>query len=433
MADPAPAVGPSRLQVTQAPSFAIEKIVVEGVRHGSEKVVVSELLLTLGSAYTEAQLREALHRVKRLPFVVDADFSLRKGSERGRFELVVTVAEAWPVFFGGSLAVAGDDDSYSDTEWFALATPQVGVRAFFGGQNEVSATLTGFATAERFDSSGLLLDASYRHHNLFGHHVVGTLFLRTPQTLRRGQEIGASLGVPLSRASTLDAGFSRNEVTFEPLAFSGGSSNTTRRGVLAFRRDSTDDPFTARSGSRLLSELSYSTTSSKATRPFPPFGNPGTPGSAEVWNHDSTGQGLGGSLAGRRYWPLSPRSSFGLGLSLSAAWDSFDTTGTSGEQVQRWSYEGRSGSSLVDAEVLRTLPRLSRGLTEFWWSAKATLGARFSRVELASGDVQPPYPVIETRSLSAGVSFSLAARGRWGIARLELLWNHDFRPSIEQR
>lgn len=75
-------------------SFLIEKIVVEGVGHGSEKIVAAETLLRLGSSYTEPQLREALQRVERLPFVVQADFSLRRGSERGRFELV-TIPEPY--------------------------------------------------------------------------------------------------------------------------------------------------------------------------------------------------------------------------------------------------------------------------------------------------------------------------------------------------
>ncbi len=85
----------------------IEKIVVEGVRHGSEKIVAAETLLTPRQAYSEAQLQQALHRVERLPFVVEAGFSLRRGSERGRHELVITVTEAMPVFFGRSFEVGG--------------------------------------------------------------------------------------------------------------------------------------------------------------------------------------------------------------------------------------------------------------------------------------------------------------------------------------
>lgn len=434
-AAPAVAVAPSVQPVT----FVIERIVVEGVRHGSEKIVLSELLLTLGAAYTEAQLREALHRVKRLPFVVEADLSLRKGSERGRFELVVSVSQAWPLFFGGSLAVAGADDVYSDTEWFALATPQLGVRAFFGGQNEISATVTGFATSERFESSDALLDLTYRHHDLLGRHVVGTLFLRTPQTLRRGYEVGASIGVPLSRMSTLDLSVLRNDVTYEwqctwcEPSVDVRSGTVTHRGFIGLRRDSTDDPFVPRQGMRLQSELSLAAGIGTASRPWAPFADLTPPVSPENWSYDSTSQAVGVSLAVRRYWPLSPRTSLGLGLTLNGSLDSSDTTATSGEQRLTSSVQGWSGGSLLEGELLRTLPGLSRGLTEFWWSARVTLGARVNRFELESGNIQLPYHVTETRYSDVGLTFSLAARGRWGIARLEFLWNHDLRPSYEQR
>ncbi len=97
----APGVSVSAADLS-APTFVIEKIVVEGVRHGSEKIVAAETLLTPGETYSEAQLQQALHRVERLPFVVQAELSLRRGSERGRFELLIAVTEAKPVFYGGT-------------------------------------------------------------------------------------------------------------------------------------------------------------------------------------------------------------------------------------------------------------------------------------------------------------------------------------------
>ena len=50
------------------PTFVIEKIVVEGVHHGSERIVAAETLLAIGRGYTETQLQQALpsHRAASL-------------------------------------------------------------------------------------------------------------------------------------------------------------------------------------------------------------------------------------------------------------------------------------------------------------------------------------------------------------------------------
>lgn len=78
--------------------FLIETITVEGVgREAARGIIVAESLLQEGESYSEDELRKAVYRVKRLPFVVEADFSLKKGSERGAYELVITVEETKPV------------------------------------------------------------------------------------------------------------------------------------------------------------------------------------------------------------------------------------------------------------------------------------------------------------------------------------------------
>ncbi|MFQ5524671.1 MAG: hypothetical protein ACE5GX_00285 [Thermoanaerobaculia bacterium] len=81
-----------------SPMFFIEKITVEAPRLSPE-IVLSESLLREGRTYTEDDLREAVHRINRLPFVLLAEFSLRKGSERGRFELVIQIYETRRWFF----------------------------------------------------------------------------------------------------------------------------------------------------------------------------------------------------------------------------------------------------------------------------------------------------------------------------------------------
>lgn len=80
--------------------FFIESITVEETRALSAEIVISESRLLEGREYTESELRDAIHRIKRLPLVLDAEFTLRKGSARGLYDLRVTVRETRLWFWG---------------------------------------------------------------------------------------------------------------------------------------------------------------------------------------------------------------------------------------------------------------------------------------------------------------------------------------------
>jgi hypothetical protein len=72
------------LQAQEEPArFLLEMITVEGPREAAGRIIEAETLLRAGQSYTEADLGQAVARVQRLPFVLDADFSLRKGSALG--------------------------------------------------------------------------------------------------------------------------------------------------------------------------------------------------------------------------------------------------------------------------------------------------------------------------------------------------------------
>ena len=79
--------------------FLIERITVEGTKEAAANIVRSETLLRAGDSYSEGQLRQAIYRIHRLPFVLDASFSLRKGSRRGAYELVIEVQPARWFFY----------------------------------------------------------------------------------------------------------------------------------------------------------------------------------------------------------------------------------------------------------------------------------------------------------------------------------------------
>src|SRR5688572_9758135 len=106
-------VVPAAAQAPEPARFLLESIVVEGVqRDAPREIVAGESLLKPGNEYTEQELREAVYRIKRLPFMVDADFSLRKGSERGTYELVILVKETSVLFYSAQIAGGYSEDVF---------------------------------------------------------------------------------------------------------------------------------------------------------------------------------------------------------------------------------------------------------------------------------------------------------------------------------
>lgn len=84
----------------EARDLLIESVTVEGAKRTSPELIVAESLLETGRSYSEVELQAAVRRIQRLPFILDTRFSLRKGSQRGAYELVIAVVETRTFFFG---------------------------------------------------------------------------------------------------------------------------------------------------------------------------------------------------------------------------------------------------------------------------------------------------------------------------------------------
>ncbi len=79
-----------------APAFFIETITVEGA--SSARIVVAESRLREGQIYGEPELRDAMARIQRLPFVLWTDFRLAKGSAVEKYVLVISIKQMKPLF-----------------------------------------------------------------------------------------------------------------------------------------------------------------------------------------------------------------------------------------------------------------------------------------------------------------------------------------------
>lgn len=154
------------LLAQEAPSFLIERIDVRGARFASERVVAREALLTPGRSYTEPQLRAALSRINRLPFVLDSTFALERGSDRGAYVLVVSIVETKPLFVEADSVTEKNRHSSPDTHNEEYI--RSGVRGFIGGSSLVHLSTD-------FDDN---YEAGITQYNLFGRPGYVTLNLR---------------------------------------------------------------------------------------------------------------------------------------------------------------------------------------------------------------------------------------------------------------
>jgi hypothetical protein len=126
----------------QEPRFFIQSIAVDGLRYASETVVVTESHLRVGNEYSESDLRDAIARITRLPFVFDASFALEKGSVRDTYVLRILLRENKPLF--GSIDWSHSRISGLEDEEGTRLTERhvvVGGRWFVGGNGLIHGTV----------------------------------------------------------------------------------------------------------------------------------------------------------------------------------------------------------------------------------------------------------------------------------------------------
>lgn len=194
------------------PSFFIERIEVREHHRVSPDVVIAESRLSPGRTYSEAELRDAARRLSRLPFLLSVDFSLEKGSERGKYILVLALNETKPFFYRLDLVpyladVQGTaDPDYQDRPASSGGNELgLGFRWFVGRRG---AAHVGFALSREdraFTREYAAISAGYTQYDLFGTRAFLTLNLKKPI---EGRDTGllspqAVLGVPLSSNQTL--------------------------------------------------------------------------------------------------------------------------------------------------------------------------------------------------------------------------------------
>lgn len=294
-------VVPATAQTPEPARFLLESIVVEGVqRDAPRQIVVGESLLKPGNEYTEQELREAVYRIKRLPFVVDAAFSLRKGSERGTYELVVTVKETSVFFYSASAGglYNGNNGLFQDEDhisWGAGGT--AGARWFVGSQGLV------FGTVHAFDERGVeSAQVGYTRYNLFGRGGFATVGLATnvDGDAGDGYQSSLSLGIPIAGNHSIRVDLSTQQLDFG--RFAGASfERESYAADVAWIYDTTDDPLFPSTGSKVTGSVGYDMFRDEIGDIL--FGR--VVSRAEYYQT---------ALNGRHHWALTPRQSIGADL-----------------------------------------------------------------------------------------------------------------------
>lgn len=147
------------------PSWFLETIEWVNANYTSESLLAVHARLQPGKEYSERELSRAMVRIQQLPWIVSARFALRKGSERGRYRLVITLEETSLFFLDASGLSRHREGGDSDDLFLGLA----GFRYFAGRYTlfygSVSPLPQGTAKQEPNRVGGRL---GLSHFNVFG-------------------------------------------------------------------------------------------------------------------------------------------------------------------------------------------------------------------------------------------------------------------------
>ncbi len=382
---------PAAAQTPDPPRFLLESIVVEGVqRDAVREIVAAESLLQPGREYSEQELREAVYRIKRLPFVLDAEFALRKGGERGSYQLVITVEETRLVFFSADAGGVYDGDYDNDfpgeerVDWGASVT--AGGRWFVGSQGLV------FGSVQGFDGVGPTgAQMGYTRYNLFGRGGFASVALSTDISDETDGDMyvgSISTGIPIVGNHSLRA----NLNWFKSNDELSGSSFRNESGTLglAWIYDTTDDPLFPASGVRAVGGAQYGEDESEFEDPF--FGD-----------FRRSSRSFGAHLGGTRYWALTHRQS--VSADIGGTWNRFGDD-SSDPNVEAWTLVSGLGYSLDLWGFAKT-----ERIGDFRWENNLWITSSDSDSEFSRG-----------RFTDGRLTTSLVFRNSWGVLRSSFIY-----------
>jgi hypothetical protein len=390
--------------------YLVESLAVDGAGRESVKhVVVSESRLTPGRAYSEADIGQAVRRVKRLAFVLDARPVLRRGSAPGRYQLVFTIVETAHVLLSADGGHASDDPlDPSAAAWNGGLA--VGLDRFFGSLSQVRGSVAsrghwygGYPNDTSFTQAGLGvtqydllgrasrldLDVTATRRRVFGPYYVNSLYLSG--TLLR----------PISAYQSLRLRFTATLLRNDPDWLL--TSNARTEMDMSWLYDTTDDPFAALTGTRLSADVAV------PSRENAQVWSKVSPELGQVVRYESGSTAF--SVKGARVFCIGGH--LGAEPNLGAGVIGF-------EGDRQWNPYVAVGLNL---RLVGVGPRNRNRL--FAQASVSGTFTRYSRSQVSEGEV---FPARWTKERS--VEFSAGLRTRLAIVRLHLSWQRYTRHGL---
>ena len=201
------AAAPLAAQETQ-PQYRLERIVVEGSDAGEDSIR-AEARLIEERMYTDEDFRQAVYRVRRLPFVTDATYRLEPGVTGGGTTLVIRVLQETLVNFHAQVDHVRTEDE-SDTT--ALGT--------LGGRFLLHDLGLAEVTVDRSSESdlGSLAALTYRVYDIYGTGFFATVRLGKrfagSEDVEHDAERDFLVGYPLTQKQSITLTGSERKLSF---------------------------------------------------------------------------------------------------------------------------------------------------------------------------------------------------------------------------
>ena len=290
--------------------FFIETIDVRGAHRVSRDVIVAESRLRAGATYSELDLREGAARVARAPYLLSADLALEKGSERGRYILVITVNETKPLFYRLDLVpiIPTRVLANAGVNTVALAADNdiaIGVRFFVGRRGELHAGFEAAADNRSYTTDYGSFVAGFTQYDILGTRAFVTINAKKPHDISHRQSgVVPQLvaGVPLSINQTITLEYDPTEVKADD---DGRSAVVSQRiATIRWSFNTTNHPLLPTLGTYLtVAPIIVWHDANGVDRPY---GKPEAP----YITHDRS---VGVEASANRWWEFSHRNSIGAG------------------------------------------------------------------------------------------------------------------------
>lgn len=190
--------------------YRLERVVVEG-SNIAEDIVRAETRLIEEQTYSEEDFRQAVYRIRRLPFVTDAAYRVEPGVTSGGTVLIIRILDTTPFYYDLEGQGTRTPDGETTRDGFGL----LGARALLDNLGVIEG-----AVAKSDGMDGLDVGLAYRAYGIMGTGGYGTVAVSQrfkSKILDYSPAFVLNLGYALSQKQsvTLSASQTKDSQTFD--------------------------------------------------------------------------------------------------------------------------------------------------------------------------------------------------------------------------